>query len=45
MAARRGGARPTPATVAVTTSSLPDEVLAVVFGYCDARTRMMALPR
>ena len=30
--------------VSMTLGSLPDEVLAVVFGYCDARTRMMAIP-
>ena len=29
---------------AVTLGSLPDEVLAVVFGFCDARARMMAIP-
>ena len=23
---------------------LPDEVLAIVFGFCDARARMMAIP-
>lgn len=30
--------------VAVTLAALPDEVLAVVFGFCDARARMMAIP-
>ena len=29
------------APVAVTLGSLPDEVLAMLLGFCDARTRMM----
>ena len=32
------------AAAAVTLGSLPDEVLVVVFGLCDARTRLMAIP-
>ena len=32
------------AAVAVTLGLLPDEVLEVVFGFCDARTQMMVIP-
>ena len=35
--------QPGPA-VAMTLRALPDELLAVVFGYCDDRTRMMDIP-
>ena len=39
-----GGGTAMNATVAVTLGSLPDDVLAVVFGFCDTRGRMMAIP-
>ena len=32
------------ADASLTLGSLPDELLAVMFGFCDARTRMMAIP-
>ena len=39
-----GGGGDASTAIAVTLGSLPDEVLAVVFGFCDARARMMAIP-